>query len=224
MQRIAVIGLGRFGARLAGNLAQAGCEVIAIDKDILLVETIRDDVTLAIALDATDEQALRAHGLDRVDAVVVGIGDNFEATALSTVLLKQLGVPYIISRAMTRTAAQILTRIGADAVVSPEDESADRWTHKLLHPDFLSQFSFGEGYSVVEMRTPTGWIGKTLMELNVRAQTGLLVIAVKQPRATGEAVTTLVQPNQPLHAEQILVLAGKDADLEKLSSNGGKSG
>ena len=221
MQRYAVIGLGRFGSRLASNLAAVGCEVIAIDRDVSLVDGIRDRVTLAIAMDATDEQALRAHGIDQVDAAVVSIGDNFEAATLATVLLKQLGVARVISRAVTPISARILTTIGADDVVSPEDESADRWCAALAHPGFLSQHTFSAGHSIVELKTPAAWVGKTLAELNVRAKTGILVIAVKHRQSTpgipDREVARLIAPDVPLAAEQTLVLAGADAELAKLS-------
>ncbi|HET6429548.1 MAG TPA: TrkA family potassium uptake protein, partial [Phycisphaerae bacterium] len=128
MATFAVIGLGRFGYRLSTLLAEGGAEVIAIDSRRDLVESIRDRVTVAVCLDTTDEEALRAQGVDRVNVAVVGIGDDFEANALATVILKQIGVPRVISRATTTIRAQILSRIGADDVVNPERESAERWS------------------------------------------------------------------------------------------------
>ena len=115
MERFAVIGLGRFGSRLARNLAKSGAEVIAIDHDRQIVEELRDQVTLAIALDATDEQALKIQGVDQVDCAIVGIGHDFEANALTTALLKSLRIQKVISRAGSDMQAQILQRIGADA-------------------------------------------------------------------------------------------------------------
>lgn len=219
-ERFAVIGLGRFGSRLAAKLAAAGRDVIAIDRDVNLVDDLRDRVTLAVALDATDEQALRANDIGHVDVAVVGIGDNFEAAVLATVVLKQLGVKRVISRAMTATAATILRKIGADDVVRPEDESADRWCGKLVSPEFLSQHVFSAGHSVVEIRTPGVWVGKTLAELNLRAQTRVLVVAVKRrellPSGAEREVVAVLSPSQPLEADQILVLAGADEDLAQL--------
>jgi trk system potassium uptake protein TrkA len=220
MQRFAIIGLGRFGGRLAVNLASAGQEVIAVDNDAHLIEEFRDSVTLAIALDATDEQALLMHGLDKVDVAVVGIGDNFESNILATVLLKQLGVPRVISRAMSPMAARILSRIGADEVVNPEDEAADRWCTRLISPGFLSHFPVGDGYSVVEIQAPRSWLGKTLVELNLRAKLGVLIVAVKHREQQQGAVRQVVEfpnPNQPLQAQQSLVVMGPDESLAKLS-------
>lgn len=214
--RFAVIGLGQFGARLASNLAAAGQEVIGIDKDPQLVQEMRDRVTLAVALDATDEQALKAQGVDNVDVAVVSVGNDFQTTTLATVVLKQLGVPRVISRANTPVTAKILARIGADQVVMPEDESADRWTHKLVSPQFLKQIELDAGHSLVEMKTPKDWVGQTLAGLSLRANMGIHVVAIRGPSAEGDGPVRVPGPVEPLKAEDTLMLLGKDEDLEKL--------
>lgn len=216
--RFAVIGLGQFGARLASNLSSAGQEVIGIDKDPVLVQEMRDRVTLAVALDATDEQALRAQGVDNVDVAVVSVGRDFQATTLATVVLKQMGVPRVISRASTPVAAQILARIGADEVVMPEDESADRWTHKLVSPQFLKQIELDAGHSLVEMKTPKAWVGQTLAGLKLRAESGLHVVAIRGPSSDGAGPVRMPGPLEPLKAEDTLMLMGRDEDLGKVDS------
>jgi trk system potassium uptake protein TrkA len=220
MRRFAVIGMGRFGSRLATNLAQAGQEVIGIDLEPRLIEEMRDRVTLAIALDATDEQALLMHGIDKVDVAVVGIGNDFESSALATVLLKQIGVPRVISRAITPTSARILARIGADEVVNPEDEAADRWCSRMISPEFLSQHQVGDGHSLVEVKAPSKWVGKTLTQLNLRARFGVLVVAIKIRRTTAGApdrmVVELPDPGLPLDNDQVLVLFGLEENLAQL--------
>lgn len=221
MKRFAIIGLGRFGARLAANLAQAGHEVMAIDNDVARVDAIRDKVTLAIAFDATDEQALMDHDVQNVDAAIVGIGENFEATVLATVLLKSLEVDRVISRAGTQTMADVLRRVGADGVINPEDEAADQWATRLLSPDFLSQHTFAEGYSLVELRTPQDWVGHTLTDLNIRQEIGVTVIGTKQTRKTADGgereEVELISPSKVLEPDQKLVLAGPDDALAKLA-------
>ena len=225
MQRFAIIGLGRFGSRLAANLAEIGQEVIGIDRDAEIIEEMRDRVTLAIALDATDEQALRAQGIDGVDMAVVGIASNFEASALATVMLKRIGVPRIVSRAISPAAAQILASIGADEVVNPEDEAADRWAHRLISPQFLRQFELERGFSLVELRTPRKWVGKTLAALNLRAREGLHVVAVRRhrdPEDESSPVTFQIpSPEQPLAEREVLVLMGRDEDLARLPRGDG---
>ena len=223
MNRFAVIGLGRFGSRLAGNLAAAGAEVIAIDRSRPIVEDLRDKVTLAIALDATDEQALKIQGVDQVDCAVVGIGQDFEANALATALLKSLGVERVVSRAGNQMQAEILTRIGADGVVRPEDESAERWTHRLLAPTTIDHIELGDGYALVQRTPPAAWIGKALSELDLRKEFRITVVAIRRAAAVSngkearaERTVETPMPGSRLDASDILVIAGFDRDLEKL--------
>ncbi len=222
MQTFAVIGLGRFGSRLAASLAASGNEVIAIDRDVSVVEDIRDRVTIAIAMDATDEQALRGQGIDKVDAAIIGIGNDFEATTLATVLLKQMGVRRVIARAASQISARVLARVGADEVVNPEDESADRWAHRLLNPQFLNQIEFHEGHSIVEIGAPRAWVGQSLAELDLRNRLRLHVVALRRKPVGGEGQERieLPTPQDPLRASDVLVLMGKDADLARLPANG----
>lgn len=218
MNTFAVIGLGRFGSRLATALARTGAEVIAIDKNPELIEDIRDRVTLAIAMDATDDAALRMQGIDKVHTAIVGIGDSFEAITLATVVLKQIGVKRVIARATSTTLARILERIGADDVVNPEDESADRWAHRLVNPHFLNQIEFHEGYSIVEVAVPPTWAGQSLAELDLRAKSGVHVVAIKR-RRPNDPVNIRIEmptPTDPLRPDDILVLMGKDPDLSLL--------
>jgi len=225
MERFAVIGLGRFGSRLATNLAAAGAEVIAIDRNRDIVEELRDQVTLAIALDATDEQALKIQGIDQVDVAVVGIGQNFEANALTTALLKSFPVQRVVARARNKMQAEIIRRIGADGVVSPEDESADRWSYRLLAPFIIDHIELDGGYAIVQMPTPSPWAGKTLSDLNIRSQHNVTIVAIKRrvPSATesgaesyGDHVIDLPQPDSRLDGDDTVVIAGFDRDIKKL--------
>jgi trk system potassium uptake protein TrkA len=224
MAQFAVIGLGRFGSRLAATLAAEGAEVLGIDRDETVIEHMRDRLTLAVALDATDEQALRHQGVASLDAAVVGIGAEFEATVLCTVVLKHLGVPRVIARAGSARAAEILERIGADAVVNPEDEAADRWANRLLTPRFLSQYELEPGYSIVELQPPKRWLGHTLSELDLRRQEGLHVVAIKR-RHEGDSEQArpsvqLPSPAHPLGADDVLVLLGEDTALQRVAEQG----
>lgn len=225
MDRYAVIGLGRFGSRLARRLAEAGAEVIAIDRERAVVEELRDQVTLAVALDATDEQALRIQGIDQVDCAIVGIGHDFEANALATVLLKSMRVKRVISRAGNAMQARILSRIGADAVVSPEDESADRWSYRLLAPFLIDHIELGHGYALVQMSVPPAWFDRTLAELDLRRKFNVTVVAIKRKvessSPTGadtfeERVVDVPLPTSRLGKDDTLVIAGFDKDMEKL--------
>ncbi len=220
MQRFAVLGLGRFGMSLARQLHAAGQEVIAVDSDLELIEHIRDEVTLAVAMNCTDEAALKAHKVDEVDVAIVSIGDDFEAATLATVMLKQLGVKRVISRAVSPMLARILTRIGADEVVNPEDESADRWAARLVMSHFLNQVVLGHDFSVVELITPEQWVGKTLIELDLRRSANVNLVAIKShEQVVGSPdrwQTRLPGVDEPLKADDSLVIVGSDEDLARL--------
>jgi trk system potassium uptake protein TrkA len=179
-QPIAVLGLGRFGQRIAKQLARSGEEVIACDLDRAAVEAIAGEITHAVVIDVTDEQAMRSHGIDKVKIGIVAIGEHFEASVLATVILKQMEVPRIIARARTRTTGKVLERVGADDIVLAEDEAADRWASRILGPRVLSQIEFHEGYSIVEFSVPGPWVGKGLGELDVRRKHGLHIVAIKR--------------------------------------------
>ncbi len=220
MKTIAVIGLGRFGSRLAARLAASGLDIIAVDRDEELVDDIRDKVAVAVAMDATDEESLKRHGIHKADVAVLGIGNDFESITLATVMLKQLGVPRVIARAVSRTTARILARIGADEIVNPEDEAADRWAQRLINPQFVNQIEFHEGHSIVELKLPEKWAGKSLKDLDMRAKLGVHVVAIKRRESPEDPESTvrveLPSPLSPLTAGDVLILMGKDDDLEKL--------
>lgn len=133
--RVAVVGMGIFGRALAIDLARAGAEVVAIDNDMDLVDDVRDDVTLAVCLDATDEKELRAQGVHKVDVLVASIGNDFEANQLLVVLARELGIPRVVARAPSKNHARILTLLGAHEVVLPEVEAAERMARGLLGGD-----------------------------------------------------------------------------------------
>ena len=227
MESFAVIGLGRFGMRMAISLADAGAEVIAVDRNRDLVEQVKDRVALAVCLDATDEQALRAQGIDKVDVAVVGIGTNFEESVLSTVILKQIGVPRVVSRATTSVRGHILSRVGADDIVNPERESADRWRGRLLAPTVLERSVLADGYSMVQVAAPPSFHDKTLADLAVGTRYKVLVVAIRRtvadaevkpgaegPAAGREVVLSAPGPDSVVRPGDILVLIGSDEAIE----------
>lgn len=219
--RFAIIGLGRFGMGLARGLAAAGAEVIAVDHRASVIEDIRDDVTLAVVLDATDEQALTAQGIDQVDVAVVGVGGAFEACALATSVLKQLGVPRVISRATTKARAEILARIGADDIINPEAESAARWCSRLTMPQVMEKIDLGEQHSLVQIRTPASWAGKTLVQLNIRKKHKVNIVAIRRlkPDKGSSAARYVIDtplPDSTLEADDLLLVVGSNEAVEAL--------
>jgi len=181
MKRFLIIGLGRFGRRLAQALTEGGQEVIAVDVDDNLVERMRDEVALAIRLDATDAEPLQSQDLGEVDAAVVSIGEDFEANVLATTTLKAMGVPKVISRASTGTQRRILRRVGADQVILPEEEVADRLARQLVNPNIVEHLSLSEGHSLVQVRAPKAWHDKTLGEIDLRRKYEVNLVAIRRP-------------------------------------------
>lgn len=217
---IAILGLGRFGQRIAKKLSDGGEEIIACDKRRDVAEAMVDDVAQAIALDVTDEHALRSRGIHRVKVAIVAIGENFEAAVLATVLLKQMQVPRIIARARTRTTGEVLRRVGAHDVVLAEDEAADRWANRILGPRVLNQIEFHEGHSIVEFAAPQDWVGKTLVDLDLRRKHELHVVAVRRQDGSthsGSRVAAL-SPDEPVRADDILIVMGQDENIRRLQT------
>ncbi len=226
MDQFAVIGLGRFGSRLAKLLAQAGAEVIAVDSDRDLVERIRDSVSLAVCLDSTDREALEAQGIDKVDVAVVGIGTNFEANVLTTALLKEMGVPRVISRAQTTIRGSILAKAGADDIVNPESESAERWRNRLVAPAIIEQIELAEGYSLAQVAAPKDFHNRTLEDLAIRRKYKVNVVAIRRTveesedgeTRTRQFVISVPMPDSVVKPGDVLLLIGSDEALAALAS------
>jgi trk system potassium uptake protein len=225
MPRFAIIGLGRFGSKLARLLTKAGAEVIAIDTDPNLVQEVRDEVTLAVRMDGTDEQALLDHGIDKVDCAVVGIGVGFEASVLATDTLKKIGVPRVIARAGNEMRGEILKRVGAHGVAIPEDESAARWATRLMLPQFEDYVEMDEEHSLVQVPAPEAFVGKTPRQLELRSRYRLNLVAVRRPvAANGSAepglrrwhVVAVPDPDEAIQAGDVLVLIGRNENLASL--------
>lgn len=227
MRRFAIIGLGRFGRSLATHLAAGGAEVMAFDADKRVVENIKDDVTLAVTLDATDEHALRAQNLEKVDAAIVCIGESFEANQLATLLLKNIGVKRVIAKATTTLRRHILQLVGADQVISPEEEMGAKLASHLLHPLALDMIPLAEGFSIMEIRAPADFAGKALEDLKLRQRYGINVVAIKKhypPEGEGASPTlasveNLPSPKTVIEEHDILIVIGHEDELRKLGED-----
>ncbi len=196
MQKVAVIGLGRFGTALARQLTASGAEVIAIDHNMSLVNELRDEVAVAVKLDSTDQAALRGQEIDLVDVAVVAIGENFEAALLTTVILKKMGVPRIICRAQTAFHGEIFKQIGADEVIQPEIQAGERLGHSLANPQLEDLITLAEGYTLIELHAPKEFCGKSLQILELRRRYDVNLIAIKRPvEGTDEAGNTVKKQN-----------------------------
>ena len=180
MRSFVVVGLGRFGSQVARRLCQQGCEVLVVDNDSELVQQLSEDVTQAVVADARDKEVLRALGVKDFDCAVVAIGGNLANSVLATMNLQELGVKHIVCKAHDETHRQVLNKLGADRVVIPEQENADRLARSLSSVNVLDYIELSEDYGIIEVPAPAAWQNKSLMELNVRAKLGLNILAVKR--------------------------------------------
>ena len=225
MRRFAVIGLGRFGKKLAIALAMSGAEVIAVDKDRQEIELIRDQVSHAVRLDSTDEEALKAQGIDKVDVAIIGIGKQgkgFESAILTVVNLKQMGVEQIYARSQDLIAGEVFSKVGATEVIYPEIESAQRWAYKLIAPQIGEKIDFAPGYSLARIKAPASFDEKTVMELQLRQKYNVNLVAIKRgehskiKKQERGQIINVPMPNTMIYQEDILMIAGSDTDMAKL--------
>lgn len=204
MKAYVVIGLGLFGSCVARQLCALGSEVLAIDIDSELVQQISGDVTNAVVADAQDKEVLKALGVRNCECAVVAIGDHFGASVLATMNLKELGVPYIVCKAHDETHRRVLEKLGADKVMIPEQEVADRLAHSLSSPNVLEFIELSKDYGIVEVPVPGVWIGKSIIQLNVRAKLGVNIIAIE----SGDDVNVAPTAQYVLRKGDILVVLG----------------
>ena len=214
-KQYAVIGIGKFGFSVATTLAQAGKEVLAVDKDADLVQEIADLVTYAARADITDSHVFASLGISNMDVVIVGIAENMEASILATLQAKEAGVPLVIAKGTSQMHASILKKVGADRVVMAESETGIRLGKNLLSGGFQDFFMLSDSFSMVELPIPDEWTGHDLEELKLRKKYGINVIAVKN----GESVCVNVNPKETLQPGEVLILAGENKELAKLMKN-----
>ena len=210
MRSYIVIGLGRFGTEAARRLYELGCDVLAIDNNQELVQQISNHVTQAVVGDARDKDVLKALGAADFDCGIVAIGNSLGDSVLATMNLKELGVPYVVCKAYDETHRQVLIKLGADKVVIPEQEQANRLARNLSSPNVLDYIELSDAFGIIEVPAPTRWLGKSLKELNVRAHLGVNIIAVKQ----GSAINVSPGADYEIQPGDVMVVLGDTAALD----------
>ena len=210
MKSFVVVGLGRFGSEAARELCRQGCEVLAMERSADLVQQISEEVTHAVVADARDKEVLRALGVKDFDCAIVAIGDNLGDSVLATMNLKELGVPYVVCKASSETHREVLKKLGADRVLIPEKEQADRLAKSLASHNVLDYIELSEDYGIVDVPAPKSWYDKSLIELNVRAKMGLNILAIKRE---GQV---FVSPNAAfcIREGDVIVALGDNAALK----------
>ena len=200
-----VIGCGRFGSSVAKKMCQLGNEVMVIDKDEDSINNIAELVTHTAIVDVTEERDLKSIGLGNFDVVIVAISSDIRASIMATVMAKEMGVPKVVCKAKDELQAKVLYKIGADKVVFPERDMGRRLAYNLASENILDQINLDPEYSIMEIVTPQNWVGKTIIELNLRAKYDITVLAVK----TQSGLKVMPSPNYKMQEKNILIIIGK---------------
>ena len=208
----AIFGLGRYGLAVARELVAGGAEVLAIDRSESIVNSLAAEIPLCKCADVTDGDALRQLDIGSFDTVIIAMAGSLEATVLSTMLCKELGVKTVIAKCYNETHQKILSRVGADQVVIPESESGARLAKNLLSAGFVDLLEISRDVSMVEVSVQPEWVGKSLMELNLRRKYGINIVAIRE----GGRVSVTIDPEKPLTKEARLLVIGNTARMGKL--------
>ncbi len=213
MKQFVIIGLGSFGLNLAAILSQEGHEVLALDVDEKKVDTIKERVTLAVVADAADKNILTKFVSKEADAVIVGM-DNMEASVLATLYLRDLGIKEIIVKAMSDDHAKVLKAVGATEIVYPEKDVAIRLADRLSTPNLIEHLPLTPEYSIVEITPPDTFLGKTLKELQLRKEFGIIVIAAKD--VLSNRFQLIPDADFEVKPNNVLMVIGKKKDIDRL--------
>lgn len=206
-----VIGLGRFGGSIVNELVELDADVMAIDISPDRVEEFAHIATTAVAADTTDESALRSLGIRNFEHVVVAIGENIQASILTTLILKEIGVKKITVKAQNDYHAKVLRKIGADQVVHPERDMGKRIANNLVSNNILDYLELSDEYSIAEIRANEKLAGYTLIDLDIRAKYGVNIVAIKRD------AQILVSPQaiEEIQLNDILIVIGSDLDIHR---------
>jgi trk system potassium uptake protein TrkA len=214
MKQFAIIGLGFFGKRMLEELVDTGCEILIIDKDVDVIEQYKEQVAASYIADAISEEVINRIVPSTIDAAIVDLGDNLEASILVTNYLKKLGVRRIIAKAESNQHAEILELVGATDIILPNREAARRIAPLLLSSILFSFLPISREFAIAEIKSPKKYLGKTLIEANLRQQHGLNVIAL---RRNEDEEYTYFLPEYRLQEQDILLVAGKEENIAEFA-------
>lgn len=211
-QSFAVFGLGRYGLATAKELAAAGAQVLAVDRDEQAVQSAAAFIPLVKCADVTDPAVLEMLGISNFDVVIIAMAEHMEACVMAVMLCKEAGVPTVIVKCASETHARLLSRVGADQVVIPENESGVRMARNLLSSGFVDVMELSGEVSLIEVPVKPEWVGKSLIELNLRKKYGINVVALKR----GDTIDVTIDPAAPMQEGDYLVVIAETAKLHKL--------
>lgn len=217
MKDVAVFGIGKLGKTFAVTYSKKGGKVFAIDRRQERVDGIAEDVTYAIRADVTEENVVENLGINNVDAVVVALENNFEASIIVTTICKSLGIPYIVASAMDKLQADVLMKIGADHVILPESETGKRLANGMASGGHFQDIAdLSDEFSIIETKVPKEWIGKSLIELNPRKKFGFNVIAEK----VNGVYKNNIDADKPLGDQESIIVIGDNEKLLRVFKEG----
>jgi trk system potassium uptake protein TrkA len=208
----AVFGLGRYGTAVAKELVDNGLEVMAVDMEQKTVTEAAAFLPVCKCADITDAEVIDRLGIANIDTVIICMAGNLEASVMAVTLCKEAGVPTVIAKCANEMHQKILLRVGADKVVFPENESGIRLAKNLLSSGFIDMISLSREVSIVEVDVRDEWVGKNLIELNLRKKYGFNIVAIR----TGQMVSVNIDPQQPLRREMTLIVIANTSKLSRL--------
>ncbi|WP_343213108.1 potassium channel family protein [Fusibacter paucivorans] len=211
-KQFVVVGCGRFGQSVAIKLAELGCEVMVVDRNEEIIQNISEKVTYAVQADATDENSIKALGIRNFDVAIVTIGSDIQSSILVTLLVKELGVKHIVAKAQNSSHAKVLYKIGANRVVFPEKEMGIKIAKNLVSGNVLDFIDLAPDYSILEISMNSEWIGKSLVQIDMRRRYQISVIAVRR----GDEIDINAGPDKILLKDDILIVIGNNEDLKKI--------
>lgn len=214
MKQFVVVGIGRFGKAVAERLYELGHEVLAIDTDEEAIQKISDTVTHAVTADAADESVLKSLGVRNFDVGVVSISSDIQSSIIITLMLKELGVGYVVAKAKDELHAKVLLKIGADRVVFPERDMGERVAHNLIATNILEYIELSPEHSIIEFAVLQSWIGKNLRDINLRAKFGVTVVAIRN--INDDRINISPKADNEIKEGDVLIVIGDNDDLKKL--------
>ena len=212
-----IIGLGGLGSAMIATLDSLGHEVLGIDNDQEIIQSLSErfpDVHF-VAADATDEAVLHDLNVAHFDAAAVVIGENMEASILATANVKELGVPYVVARALDRLHARVLEKVGADRIIEPEKDMGAQLARTMASPTVMDYVDLGEDEALAEARVPSKWVGRSLANLHLYRKSGLTVLALERKESGG----TIPSGDTVLQEGDVLVIGGPKKNLDKFLAN-----
>ena len=208
----AVFGLGRYGIAVARELVNNGMEVIAVDIDEKIVNAAADELPICKCADITDPDVIHQLGISNADVVIIAMANSLESSVMAVTLCKEIGVKTVIAKSANEMHQKILTRVGADKVVFPENESGIRLAKNLLSSGFVDMVSLAKNVSIIELDVKAEWVGKNLIELNLRKKYSINVVAIRK----GQSVSVDIDPHAPLQPDDKLIVIANTERLSKL--------